>query len=131
MLTRSRYNVAVRLNKDLERAVERAVNMYNFLRQQHLLPCSDHDVWHCGIISDVDSDGVTIDWETSWSYGGYDRGSHDIPLDALIDGTYIEYITEKVKNEAAQFKKQQKAMERAERAAKLKQFNTLAKELGK
>ena len=129
-MTPEEFAEFLQLDSKLHQAVARAASLYNNLRRENDLSCGDRDRWHVETVTDCDEGGVTISWETSWSYGGHDSGSHDIPLEALLDETYEQFITNKINDEFAEQKKRQRAERRRDRAEKKKQFRALAEELG-
>lgn len=91
------YIKGASLFEKLEHAVARAVNLRTALvSKESVLSLSDAERWHEGEIYVWDECEVMISWTTSWGGGGRDSGVCTIPMEALCDDTYEEFITNNV-----------------------------------
>ena len=50
-------------------------------------------------VKEVYDGAVEVDWDETWSYGGYDKGTYSMPSEMLFDETYESFIDDMIKAE--------------------------------
>lgn len=97
-LTEKNYQGFAEIGRELEKRLERASILYNAKIKAGGVLMSDYNKLHTGPISsyfDELRDGICIDWNTTWKFGGRDGGTCFYSVKNLLDDTWEESITER------------------------------------
>jgi hypothetical protein len=130
MPTREEIAVFCETYEAVESAVDRAVATRNKLIRE-VLPREVWDayIWHEGTITDVSTRCVTVDWDVYGYRGSHESGTDYIPLEALYDDTFEEFITDDVNKTFEVVKAAQARKRTAEAESKVATIKRLQAEL--
>ena len=119
--TQERYEVFARLGREIDDRADRAVSLYVRLVKESGVDFRSLELPSNGrVYLDDLHGGLSTDWENTWSYGGYERGSSEIPVEWLLDDTWEEAVFEaankKIRGKRSEVRSEARARKTAERA---------------
>lgn len=143
MLTQARFEVLARLVEEVDTAADAAVALHNKLLQDGINALATkpalhnltygyfrENMWHEGTVTNIDSYGVTIEWDEYARSCRVDGGRHDIPSDALCDATRQAAIEQIVATKLEKIDQKANAVVARDRANKMAELARLKRELG-
>lgn len=135
----SKYLVLARLWEDLPGSISRAVKLHNELLEKK---CKESGVdmlynrdyfeskWSDGDVSELDSYEVTVSWEEYARSCLVDHGTTRIPMEAICDDTYEDFINEIVSKKVENLLSEQTRRNKLQKDAEREQYEELKKKFG-
>lgn len=99
-MNRETYTQIANNYDDLIHCIVRAISYYSRkAREAGLSNMTYSSYVNVTGVTEVYDGAVEVDWDETWSYGGYDKGSYSIPSEMLFDDTYESFIDSMIKDE--------------------------------
>lgn len=128
-LTKMKYQAFAQLASEIDERINRASNLYNTLLEEAGIPLRDEDKLHNGTTYlDALHNGIDIEWQTSWSYGGHASGDCYFPMEQLLDDTWEASIRKRADDAIKNHQKKTKEKEIWQSNKDRKQYEELKKQ---
>lgn len=128
-LTEMKYQAFAKLASEIDERINRASNLYNTLLEEAGIPLRDEDKLHNGTTYlDALHNGIDIEWQTSWSYGGYASGDCYFPMEQLLDDTWEESIKKRAEDTIKDYRKKARGEEKRKTERDREQYDKLKKQ---
>ena len=128
-LTEMKYKAFAQLASEIDNRIDRASNLYNTLLEEAGIPLRDEDKLHNGVTYlDALHNGIDIEWQTSWSYGGHASGDCYFPMEQLLDDTWEESITKRAEDTIKDYRKKIRGEKKRETKRDREQYDKLKKQ---
>ena len=128
-LTEMKYQAFAKLASEIDDRIERASNLYNTLLEEAGMSLRDEDKLHNGTTYlDALHNGIDIEWQTSWSYGGHASGDCYFPMEQLLDDTWEESIRKRAEDTIKDYRKKIRGEKKRETKRDREQYDKLKKQ---
>lgn len=125
-LTEMKYRAFAQLASEIDERIERASKLYNTLLEEAGVPLRDEDKLHNGkIYLDAIHNGIDIEWNTYWGYGGHAQGDCYFSTENLLDDTWEESIKKRAEDAIKSHQKKTRAKKRRQNDQDRVQYDKL------
>ncbi len=128
-LTEMKYKAFAQLASEIDNRIDRASNLYNTLLEEAGMSLRDEDELHNGsTYLDALHNGIDIEWETTWSYGGHAQGDCYFPMEQLLDDTWEESIRKRAEDIIKDYRKTVRGKKKRKTDQDREQYEKLKKQ---
>lgn len=128
-LTEMKYQAFAQLASEIDERIDRASNLYNTLLEEADIPVRDEDKLHNGkIYLDALHNGIDIEWNTYWSYGGHAQGDCYFSMEDLLDDTWEDSIKKRANDKIKKYQKNVRGEKKRKTDQDREQYEKLKKQ---
>ena len=125
-LTEMKYQAFAQLASEIDNRIDRASNLYNTLLEEAGMSLRDEDKLHNGTTYlDALHNGIDIEWQTTWSYGGHAQGDCYFSMEDLLDDTWEESIKKRANDKIKKHRKTVRGEKKRKTEQDRKQYEKL------